>query len=103
MKNPARNGGAGIGLSGGQVDSTSSINKTTQRDRLLSALIAAKPCGISTLYAINRLNILCPASRVNELRKRGHEIEVTRINATDSKGHEFKRVAYYTLIKGGGE
>lgn len=100
MKNPAHNGGA-VGLSGGQVDS-SSINKKTQRDRLLSALIAAKPNGISTVYAINRLNILCLASRINELRKRGHVIEKKLISVTDSSGHEYHRVAYYTL-KGGNE
>jgi len=77
--------------------------KPSQCDRLLDALIAAKPNGISTVYAINRLNILCPASRANELRKRGHEIEVTRVNAATSNGHEFKRVAYYTLLSGGEE
>lgn len=73
----------------------------SQNTILLNALISDKPCGISTIYAIETLGILCLAARIFELRRLGHEIGVERTYATDSTGRVFKNVAIYTLLSSG--
>jgi hypothetical protein len=77
------------------------MQQPCQKTILLDALIAAKPYGISTVYAIEVLGILCPAARVFDLRKRGNEISVGRTTTTDSTGRVFKNVAVYTLLSSG--
>ena len=79
------------------------MQQPCQKTILLEALIAAKPNGISTVYAFNKLGILSLSSRIHELRTRGHVIEKRLTSVTDSQGHEFKRVACYILLSGGDE
>lgn len=76
------------------------LNDTTaaaQRKRLLKQLI---DCGsVNTMFARDRLNILCPAARVLELREQGHKIRTDRIVINDRDGRRHYRVALYVLLQ----
>lgn len=79
---------------------TSHIHNTTtkaQRERLLSALIELG--SVNTMYARDKLNILCPAARIIELREQGHNIHTDRITITDRDGRVHTRVARYVLLQ----
>lgn len=64
-----------------------------QRQRLLERL---KDSPIDTVTARHELDILCPAARVLELRRRGHEIETVWIDRQTDCG-KVHRVALYVL------
>ena len=64
-----------------------------QRQRLLERL---KISPIDTVTARHELDILCPAARVLELRRRGHEIETVWIERQTDCG-KVHRVALYVL------
>jgi hypothetical protein len=67
-----------------------------QRQRLLERL---KISPIDTVTARQELDILCPAARVLELRKRGHNIETVWIERQTDCG-KVHRVALYVLKAG---
>lgn len=74
------------------------INDTStesQRQRLLATLQGQE--AVSTLFARNRLNILSPASRIYELRKRNYKIITHWIIEFDTEGRRH-RVAKYVLL-----
>jgi hypothetical protein len=64
-----------------------------QRQRLLERL---KVAPVDTVTARHELDILCPAARVLELRRRGHEIETVWIERQTDCG-KLHRVALYVL------
>lgn len=64
-----------------------------QRQRLLERLIITP---IDTVTARHELDILCPAARVLELRRRGHEIETVWIERQTDCG-KLHRVALYSF------
>lgn len=66
-----------------------------QRQRLLEWLKAHGK--IDTVTARRELDILCPAARVLELRKRGHRIDTVWIERTTDCG-KIHRVAMYVLL-----
>ena len=67
-----------------------------QRQRLLESL---KISPIDTVTARHELDILCPAARVLELRRRGHNIETVWIDRPTDCG-KVHRVALYVLKAG---
>ena len=70
-----------------------STSTVEQRNRLLKWL-RVKP--ITTIVARRQLDILAPASRINELRKAGHPIDT--IFTVEQTEHGVKhRIALYTL------
>lgn len=74
-------------------DNSSSAH--AQRQRLLEWL---KLHGrIDTITARNELDILCPAARVLELRKRDHRIDTVWIERSTDCG-KIHRVANYVLL-----
>lgn len=64
-----------------------------QRQRLLARLKASP---IDTVAARHELDILCPAARVLELRRRGYRIETVWIERQTDCG-KVHRVALYVL------
>lgn len=67
-----------------------------QRQRLLERL---KTSSIDTVTTRSELDILCPAARVLELRRRGHRIETVWVDRPTDCG-KVHRVALYVLQPG---
>lgn len=81
------------------ITQQSHLNNTStsaQRQRLLATLMLLG--AVNTLYARDQLNILMPASRINELRNQGHQIDTYRITIKDQHGRTHRAVARYVLI-----
>jgi len=70
------------------------INLSAQRQRLLATLQGR---AVSTLFARSRLNILSPAGRIYELRRRGYKIITHWSVEFDTEGRRH-RVAKYVLL-----
>ena len=89
-----------LGGNGEGGNSRQHSNSTeAQRSRLLEWLLA---CGnINTITARRELDILCPAARVLELRKRGHRIDTVKIQRATDCG-KLHRIALYVLRPEGG-
>lgn len=69
---------------------------TAQQKRLLIALqTPIQP--VTTLYARERLDVMHPAARIQELREQGHNIITHWSTETNAQGHEH-RVARYALM-----
>lgn len=66
-----------------------------QRLRLLARLERE---AVDTLALRREENILAPASRIAELRQRGHRIVTTRVVRNDDQGRRHRNVALYTLL-----
>jgi hypothetical protein len=64
-----------------------------QRQRILKWLASAP---LTTLQARHYLDILHPAGRIMELRKRGHKIQMVWVDDISESG-KFHRVAKYIL------
>jgi hypothetical protein len=80
---------------------TSKLHDTSlsaQRQRLL-AYLRTKP--INTIQARQCLNVLSPAPRVFELRKRGCRIITIMVDEFDAQGNKH-HIAEYSLLKGNG-
>ena len=75
-------------------DTPSSI----QRARILQYIEEAGSKGASTIELREKLDILHPAGRVNELREEGHKIN-TRWAVTENAQGKKHRNARYVLIK----
>ncbi|MFT4255637.1 MAG: helix-turn-helix domain-containing protein [Pseudoxanthomonas sp.] len=88
--NVAQAGGLGAEQSY-RIDDAS-IN--AQRARLLKAL---RQGPVTTIEARRDLNIMAPAVRVFELRKRGHNIVTRPLHLHDDQGRPHSRVAQYAL------
>jgi len=69
---------------------------SSQRQRILKHLTEIGP--VTTLEARQELDVMHPAARIMELRRRGHDIQAYRyVDCTDrGKSH---RVPRYVLIK----
>lgn len=78
-----------------------STSASAQRQRLLAALIELG--SVNTLYARDCLNVMSPATRILELRRKGHNIFTDRITIKDRNGFNHSRVARYVLIKLAGD
>lgn len=74
-------------------DQTLQFPAHAQRQRLLAQLNIAP---VDTLTARYDLDILCPAARVLELRRRGYRIETTWVKRRTDCGREH-RVALYVF------
>ena len=74
----------------------SSNSRESQCDRLLAHLRSHS--GITTFDARENLNICHPAGRINDLRKRGHDILTHWEQDTNAQGYRH-RVARYVLMK----
>lgn len=69
-----------------------------QQRRILAALLVRRSRGVDTLYARNKLGIMAPASRINELRSIGFKIDTIRETLRDDSGGMCFGVARYVLI-----
>lgn len=72
----------------------SSNKNEAQRQRLIERLLIVGM--IDTITARRELDILCPAARVLELRKRGHLIDTVKIQRQTDCG-KLHRVGLYIL------
>lgn len=68
-----------------------------QQERLLIALIKAGNAGVSTIECRHVLDVMCPAPRIMELRRRGYNIKTTWSVERTPEGHKH-RVGRYLLI-----
>jgi len=91
--NSTNNKGAPSNGTPSQTARSNSNSAHAQRQRLLAHLKASP---IDTVAARHELDILCPAARVLELRRRGHEIETVWIDRQTDCG-KVHRVALYVL------
>ncbi len=83
-----------------QGNSRPHCNSTeAQRHRLIERLLIVGM--IDTITARRELDILCPAARVLELRKRGHRIDTVKIQRATDCG-KLHRIALYILRPEGG-
>jgi len=82
------------------TDNVESLSAEAQRARILQFLKSGKP--LTTLQARHHLNVMHPAARVMELRKRGYKIITCRRKDADTAGREHS-VAEYVLMPGGEE
>lgn len=74
------------------------LSAAAQRARILEHLQHHR--ALTTLQARHLLNVMHPAARVMELRKRGYNIVTSRREDADSEGR-LHRVAEYVLLPGG--
>ena len=72
-----------------------SSNTASQQARIL-AYLRVKP--LTTLTARNELDVMHPASRVQELKAQGHNIITHRETIDSGKGKH--RIASYVLLSG---
>ena len=76
---------------------THDTSSAIQRARILSHLEEVGSKGASTIELREKLDILHPAGRVNELREEGHEI-ITRTTVSENAQGKRHRNARYVLI-----
>jgi hypothetical protein len=69
----------------------------SQQLRLLNAL-RASPNGITTIQARADLNILHPSGRIQELKRRGYQIETIPVTIEDDYGRKHRAIARYVLL-----
>jgi len=74
------------------------LTTEAQRARILDYLLNHR--ALTTLEARHHLNVMHPAARVMELRKRGYNIITNRREDADSQGR-LHRVGEYVLLPGG--
>lgn len=74
------------------------LTTEAQRARILDYLQNHR--SLTTLEARHHLNVMHPAARVMELRKRGYNIVTNRREDADSQGR-LHRVGEYVLMPGG--
>jgi hypothetical protein len=91
--NSTNNKGAPSNGTPSKTARSNSNSAHAQRQRLLVRL---KVSPIDTVTARHELDILCPAARVLELRRRGHMIETVWIDRQTDCG-KVHRVALYVL------
>jgi hypothetical protein len=89
-----------LGGNGDRGNSRQHCNSNeAQRQRLIERLLIVGM--IDTITARRELDILCPAARVLELRKRGHRIDTVKIQRATDCG-KLHRIALYVLRPEGG-
>ena len=78
-----RNAGPGVAVVGDDNCTTTIVpdRDAAQLHRVLEYLRDVGPA--NTMFLRDRLNVMMPASRIKELRARGHEIHTTRIAIHD--------------------
>ncbi|KZZ58850.1 hypothetical protein A3762_06665 [Oleiphilus sp. HI0125] len=72
-----------------------------QRTRLLAELIDRDALGVTTIYAREQLDVMSPAPRIMELRKRGFEILTIWTTEETAQGNQH-RIARYVLTSTNG-
>lgn len=75
----------------------SNNNIKSQQDRILKALIKAGSTGLSTIECRHVLDVMCPAARIMELRRRGYNIKTIWSVERTPEGYKH-RVGRYLLI-----
>jgi len=73
------------------------MNMLSAQDQRKTILVILNEHGRMTTLDARANSIMHPASRVQELRKKGYNIVTNRIDETDSAGVLHKRVGVYTL------
>lgn len=72
------------------------LNHSTaaQRTRLLKALKIANQEGVTTIQAREQLDIMSPASRVQELREQGYNIQTVWTTGENAQGNKHRNARY---------
>jgi hypothetical protein len=78
-----------------------SLNDTSTESQRQRLLVTLQGQAVSTLFARGKLNILSPAGRIYELRKRGYRILTHWIIEFDTEGRRHRVAKYVLLAKKG--
>lgn len=83
-----------------QSENFNDTSLAAQQSRILAALEAAGPFGLTTLECRNEYNILHPAGRIKELRELSYII-LTKWDRQNDHHDRPHRIARYVLIRHG--